>query len=115
MATDHNISTQVDISKAESMTMAAFVAIALYNVVELSFIIGVMFKRRRGLYFWSFLISTWSIAPYTVGFIIKFFTDMPSITYVYITLIVVGWCGMVTGQSVVLVSLLPAPRASFLF
>jgi hypothetical protein len=77
-------------------------SIALYNVVELTFVIFATFKRRSGLYFWSFVVATWGIAPYAVGFMMKSLGS--ELNWVYVSLIVVGWCTMVTGQSVVLYS-----------
>jgi hypothetical protein len=78
-------------------------SIALYNVAELNFIILATFKRRSGLYFWSFIVATWGIAPYAIGFLIKALQlNFPS--WGYVTFIVVGWCCMVTGQSIVLYS-----------
>jgi hypothetical protein len=55
------------------MTMAAFLSIALYNVLETTTLIFTVFKKRNGLYFWSFLVANWGIAPHAVGFILKFF------------------------------------------
>ncbi|CAN9441590.1 unnamed protein product [Alternaria alternata] len=55
------------------MTMVAFLSIALYNVIELTFLVFAIFKKRSGLYFWSFVVATWGIAPHAVGFILKFF------------------------------------------
>ncbi|KAJ5722215.1 hypothetical protein N7488_000250 [Penicillium malachiteum] len=88
----------------DTYIICAFLSIALYNVLELSSTVFVTFKRRRGLYFWSFLAATWGIAIYSIGFILKDFGLANSITYFYVTLIVVGWCMMVTGQSLVLYS-----------
>ncbi|KAK4038452.1 hypothetical protein C8A01DRAFT_17455 [Parachaetomium inaequale] len=80
-----------------------FLSIALYNVAELNFIILATFKRRSGLYFWSFIVATWGIAPYAIGFLIKAL-QLGGPAWGYVTLIVVGWCCMVTGQSFVLYS-----------
>ncbi|KAK0613172.1 hypothetical protein B0T14DRAFT_414742, partial [Immersiella caudata] len=85
------------------VSIIVFISMALYNVVELSFIIFATFKRRGGLYFWSFVVAAWGIAPYAVGFLLKALQVL-SLTWIYVTLIVIGWCGMVTGQSVVLYS-----------
>ncbi|KAK0738657.1 hypothetical protein B0T18DRAFT_422531 [Schizothecium vesticola] len=85
------------------VAIIVFISMALYNVVELSFIILATFKRRSGLYFWSFVVAAWGIAPYAVGFLLKALQVM-STTWVYVTLIVIGWCAMVSGQSVVLYS-----------
>ncbi|KAL2128489.1 hypothetical protein VTI74DRAFT_9110 [Chaetomium olivicolor] len=81
----------------------AFLSLSLYNVVELNYIIWATFKRRGGLYFWSFIVATWGIPPYAVGFLVKSL-QLGGPGWAYVTLIVVGWCCMVTGQSCVLYS-----------
>ncbi|KAL2279321.1 hypothetical protein FJTKL_13526 [Diaporthe vaccinii] len=80
-----------------------FLTVAFYNVIELNVIIYSCFPRRTGLYFWSFVVATWGIAVYSVGFLTK---DLSFIRngFVYGTFIVVGWICMVTGQSMVLFS-----------
>jgi len=83
--------------------VAAFGGIALYNVVELLLLIAVTFCRRKGLYFWSLIVSTVAIVPYTLGLLFKFF-GVINVTMLLITLIDIGWQCMVTGQSVVLYS-----------
>ncbi|KAF8859980.1 hypothetical protein BDZ45DRAFT_741835 [Acephala macrosclerotiorum] len=85
------------------MVMVAFSTIALYNVLELNVIIFATFKRRKGLYFWSFIVATWGIVPHTVGFIFKFF-DITSVWWAPVLLVAVGWPAMVSGQSLVLYS-----------
>lgn len=92
------------LSPSTTYIVSSFLSVALYNVLELTFILFLTFKRRKGLYFWSFLASTWGIAIYAIGFILKDFDLANSISYFYVTLIVVGWCMMVTGQSLVLYS-----------
>ncbi|KAH8748162.1 hypothetical protein F5883DRAFT_241137 [Diaporthe sp. PMI_573] len=80
-----------------------FLAVAFYNVIELNVVIYSSFPRRTGLYFWSFVVATWGIAVYSVGFLTK---DLSFIRngFIYGTFIVVGWICMVTGQSMVLFS-----------
>jgi len=101
--TDAGIGKVASKSLPTSFTIVCFIAIALYNVAELFFIIFATFKKRRGLYFWSFLVSTCGIGLYSIGFLLK---DMSLSTQsiFFVTLIVVGWASMVTGQSVVLYS-----------
>ncbi|KAF8853566.1 integral membrane protein [Acephala macrosclerotiorum] len=101
--TDSGISKSVAESSSITIAIACFLIIAFYNVAELNFIILGTFKRRQGLYFWSFLISTWGIAIHDIGFLLKDF-QISSQSGLYVTLIIVGWCCMVTGQSVVLYS-----------
>ncbi|UNI17958.1 hypothetical protein JDV02_004262 [Purpureocillium takamizusanense] len=88
---------------AISAAIVSFLALSLYNVLELDVIIFSSFRRRRGLYFWSFLAATNGIAPHSIGFLLK--NVLNSRNYVlYITLVAVGWVPMVTGQSLVLYS-----------
>lgn len=91
------------ITGSKAYFIVAFFTVALYNFIELNFIIAATFKRRRGLYFWSFVIATWGIAPYTIGFLLRAF--YPSInSYIYVTIFIIGWWPLVTGQSMVLYS-----------
>ena len=84
------------------VAIITFISLAIYNVVELTFIILATFKSRRTLYFWSFVVATWGIAVHGVGFLVK---DLGiPLGYLYTALICLGWYGMVTGQSVVLYS-----------
>ncbi|RSM01224.1 hypothetical protein CEP52_008658 [Fusarium oligoseptatum] len=98
-----------DMTEVESATgidaivVAVFLSIAIYNFIELNFIILATFKRKGGLYFWSFIVATWGIPPYSIGFLLKNFLPDTS-SYIYVTLIVVGWWPLVTGQSMVLYS-----------
>ncbi|KAI9890939.1 MAG: hypothetical protein M1814_003440 [Vezdaea aestivalis] len=84
------------------MAIAAFTAVAWFNVIELNSQIFLTFKRHRGLYFWSLLISSWGVVLHALGFILKFF-QLANVWFT-VSLITVGWYAMVTGQSVVLYS-----------
>ncbi|KAM6513945.1 hypothetical protein FALCPG4_015135 [Fusarium falciforme] len=75
--------------------IVAFISIALYNVLELNFVIFGTFKKRRGLYFWSFLVATWGIAPNAIGYLLKHLA-LTDISNLYSTLIIIGWCTMET-------------------
>ncbi|KAM0424521.1 hypothetical protein ACHAPT_010236 [Fusarium lateritium] len=88
---------------ANAIVVAVFLGIAIYNFIELNFIILATFKRKEGLYFWSFIVATWGIPPYSIGFLLKNFVPNTN-SYIYVTLIVVGWWPLVTGQSMVLYS-----------
>ncbi|KAI9875570.1 MAG: hypothetical protein M1830_008329 [Pleopsidium flavum] len=85
------------------MTIAAFTAIAWYNVIELNIQVFLTFKRHRGLYFWSLLISSYGCVLHALGFVLKFFTITTN-RYLSVTIITIGWYAMVTGQAVVLYS-----------
>lgn len=85
------------------MILVTFIGLSCYNVAELVVLVPVTFRRWRGLYFWSLLASGCiGVVPYSVGFMMKFFTQTDSVLSV--TVLTVGWWTMVTGQSVVLYS-----------
>ncbi|KAF5002222.1 hypothetical protein FGRMN_528 [Fusarium graminum] len=90
-----------DISQLTITVVLVFLSISLYNVIELTFIIFGTFKRHSGLYFWSFLISTWGICLYDCGFLIKYYASS-AVGYVAATFISFGWVAMVSGQALVL-------------
>ncbi|KAJ5580044.1 uncharacterized protein N7459_006029 [Penicillium hispanicum] len=90
-------------SNGVRITIATFVGVAWYNVLELVVLVFLTFQRYHGPYFWSMLVSSVGILPYSVGYLIKFF-DLTSATWVPVTLLTVGWWTMVTGQSFVLYS-----------
>ena len=80
---------------------SAFAGIVWYSAIELIVLCLFTFKRYRGCYFWSLLISSVCLIPHVLGYI--FFIFPLGITpYLSVTLILIPWCGMVTGQSLVL-------------
>lgn len=90
-------------SPKTTAAVLALLTVALYNVLELNAIIALTFKRRSGLYFWSFVFASNGIAPHAVGFLLKDILNSDN-WRLYVTLIVVGWVPMITGQSLVLYS-----------
>ncbi|KAJ5787642.1 hypothetical protein N7457_002632 [Penicillium paradoxum] len=80
---------------------AAFAALAWYNSIELIILCLFSFRRWNGNYFWSLLISSACIVPYCLGFILLFFPTGVT-PWLCVTLIILSWCGIVTGQSFVL-------------
>ncbi|OJJ35823.1 hypothetical protein ASPWEDRAFT_79182, partial [Aspergillus wentii DTO 134E9] len=92
----------VNLSRAMAMLIAAFLAVACYNVFEITVSIFSIFKRRRGLYFWSMLVATWGILLHAIAVFLRFFALAPN--FPMCVLVVIGWVSMVTGQSVVLYS-----------
>ena len=85
------------------IVIAFLLGLSLYNAVELTLLVFATFVRFHGTYFYSLLIATLGVLPYSTGFILKFFkvTDGDS-KWLAVTLITIGWYAMVTGQSVVL-------------
>ncbi|GAB1316428.1 hypothetical protein MFIFM68171_06638 [Madurella fahalii] len=89
------------------VVVLVFLSLCFYNVLELTLIIFTTFKRRSGLYFWSFIISTWGVAIWSLGFLLKntgVASHIPNAYLLYMTFVEVGFVCMVTGQSVVLYS-----------
>jgi hypothetical protein len=77
--------------------------LAMYNAIELIAMISLTFTRYRGLYYWSLLVSSIAIIPYSLGFFLKFDNLAPGdLRWIAIVLLTIGWYPMVTGQSVVL-------------
>jgi hypothetical protein len=86
-----------------AMIIAIFFGIAVYNVIEITVLIFVTFKKRTGLYFWSLLFASWGIVLHVIGFLLKFFRLCKN-DYANIIIITAGGVPMVIGQSIVLYS-----------
>ncbi|KAJ6096366.1 hypothetical protein N7486_007112 [Penicillium sp. IBT 16267x] len=85
------------------VTLTVFLAIALYNSIELLVLIFASFRRWQGLYFWSLLLATvLGVVPQSVSFLLKYFGIAP--LWLSLTLSTIGWYFMVTGQAFVLFS-----------
>ncbi|KAG6007763.1 hypothetical protein E4U21_005602 [Claviceps maximensis] len=86
-----------------SMTMAAFTGISWYIGVEINISLFLLFKRRRGLYFWSCALCSWGVILQPLFIILADFDvwkdAVPSIVMIYLT-----WLIMVIPQSWVLYS-----------
>jgi hypothetical protein len=80
---------------------AAFASLAWYNAIELIVLCFFSFRRWRGTYFWSLLVASGCIIPYCLGFVLLFFSTGVT-PWLCVTLVVLGWYGMITGQSMVL-------------
>lgn len=74
----------------------------LVYTIELIVIIFVAFRRKRGLYFWSLLVSSWGLSIHALGFILKFLVGTTWL--LSISLVITVWVAMVTGQAFVLYS-----------
>lgn len=85
---------------AEVTAVACLISIAWYNSFELIILCFSTFKRYGGLYFWCLLISSISILPFGLGYLLIIFNVYNHMFSVAMEL--VAWTGMVTGQSLVL-------------
>ena len=95
--------TKIVYSTGVFMSISAFTAVAWYNIFELNVQVFLTFKRHRGLYFWSLLISGYGCVLHALGFLLKFF-QLTTVEWIYVTIISIGWWAMVTGQAFVLYS-----------
>ncbi|KAK5035016.1 hypothetical protein LTR13_006200 [Exophiala sideris] len=83
--------------------IAFFLGLAMYNVVELQILLFGTFSRFHGLYFWSLVVASWGILPYSLGFLFKYFSVLTGAgKWFSIFLLSIGWYPMVTGQAIVL-------------
>ncbi|KFH43055.1 hypothetical protein ACRE_061920 [Hapsidospora chrysogenum ATCC 11550] len=88
---------------AHAYIIVVFLSLALYNVIELVFIIWGYFKRYSGLYFWSFNVSTCGILFFALGFLLTSTKeDKTARDYAFVAMSSTGWVAMVLGQSMVL-------------
>lgn len=88
-------------SQVQAYVSSAFTAIVWYNAIELLVLCFTTFKRYQGCYFWCLLVASSSLIPHCLGFIFLIFPLGVS-PYASLALILVFWCGMVTGHSLVL-------------
>ena len=90
-------------SLALKVVIAFFAGLSMYNAIELIALVFITFVRYNGVYFWSLLIASRGVVPYSLGFVLKFFEITTSgDKYVSVVLLKMGWYTMVTGQNVVL-------------
>jgi hypothetical protein len=71
--------------------------------IELTISVLYVFRRWSGLYFWSVLVTTWSVSLHAIGFLLSY--CVPSCSPIASSVLAgVGWVGMVSGFAVVLYS-----------
>ncbi|KZM25354.1 uncharacterized protein EKO05_0000645 [Ascochyta rabiei] len=99
----HGVIAGLQTSFPIAMLMAGLLAVSFFSVIELTVWTLSTFQRWKGLYFWSLIVATWGIAFNSLGYTLKFF-QVTTANLFSVTLIIIGWICMVTGQSVVLYS-----------
>lgn len=77
----------------EYCILAAGSAIAWAYTIELDLLVFYTFRRRKGLYFWALLISSWGCSLHALGFILKFLVG--SSWLVDLPFIEIGECAVV--------------------
>jgi len=99
----HNTTTFFNGSfNAQTVTIIVCCSLALYSSFVLLLLIFTTFRRYKGLYFWSLLVASSGIIPYTVGFLCEYFQLTVQLAGLIVTSY--GWPALVTGQSLVLYS-----------
>ncbi|KAF6840308.1 integral membrane protein [Colletotrichum plurivorum] len=92
----------ISVSQAQAMVMIAFAAMAYYNTIETFFSIFTTFKRRRGRYFWSMVVSNTGININVIAFVLRYFGYYRQAIFASSIIIPIAWYSMVTGQAIVL-------------
>ncbi|KAH6715765.1 hypothetical protein BKA61DRAFT_333304 [Leptodontidium sp. MPI-SDFR-AT-0119] len=87
---------------ATALVVILCTGISISNAIELLLLVVITFKRRTGLYFWSLLVTSCSILPYSVGFFIAYIRISHHLLGDILNNI--GWAILITGQSIVLYS-----------
>ncbi|KAH7108960.1 integral membrane protein [Dactylonectria macrodidyma] len=88
------------LSTLKARLMAGLFGIAFYNTIEIFFLIFARFRRRRGRYFWSMVAAATGIPTHAIAFLLRYYQIASSAAMGAFSIL--GWCLMVTGQSVVL-------------
>ncbi|KAB8231132.1 uncharacterized protein BDW43DRAFT_302007 [Aspergillus alliaceus] len=87
--------------EVEKYVVSAFAAVAWYNAIELVVLCLLTFKRYRGYYFWSLLITSSNLVPYCLSDMLLFYQWGIS-SYISVTLCFITSCCVLTGHSLVL-------------
>jgi hypothetical protein len=95
-------SPQADYFNATALMVVVTSTLALYNSLELLLLIFTTFKRYAGLYFWSLLVASAGVMPYSLGYLVVYFEL--SYNWLGVAIDTIGWVMMISGQSVVLYS-----------
>ncbi|KAE8378154.1 hypothetical protein BDV26DRAFT_304567 [Aspergillus bertholletiae] len=93
--------TNQQLDQVQKYVIASFAAIVWYNSIELIALCLTTFKRYRGWYFWSLFIASCSLIPHALGFVF-FIYPLGVSPYIAVTLIIISWICMVTGNSLIL-------------
>lgn len=84
-----------------ALVVVVFLALAVYNTLEIIVKIFRRFRRYHGVYFWSMLAASTGIVIHALGYFLRNF-DITNSAPLEITLACGGGMLMITGQSIVL-------------
>ncbi|WQF82179.1 hypothetical protein CDEST_07193 [Colletotrichum destructivum] len=95
-----SIKGAIELSRPEAMAMAALATAGMYNAVEIYLLIFTTFRQRRGRYFWSMVVANTGILVHAIASLVRYLSRHGNV--IPGAFAILGWCVMVTGQSVVL-------------
>ena len=95
-----------DWKPGEEEAATAFLALTFWLILDVNVGIYRVFKKKRGLYYWSLVIGTWACALSTIGNVLKNLTPQygPKIWPFWTVLINGGWSLYATAECIVLYS-----------
>lgn len=95
-----------DWKPGEEEAATAFLALTFWLILDVNVGIYRVFKKKRGLYYWSLIIGTWACALSTLGNVLKNLTPQygPKIWPFWTLLINGGWSFYATAECIVLYS-----------
>lgn len=88
----------------EEIAASMFVGITLFLALETAFKIIRLFRKHRGLYFWSMILGTSGCVADCVGIILKYLRPQPNIWPFYTLCLLSGWTAYALAQLLVLYS-----------
>ena len=88
----------------EEIAASMFVGIALFLALETAFKIIRLFRKHRGLYFWSMILGTSGCVADCVGIILKYLRPQPNVWPFYTLILLSGWTAYSLAQLLVLYS-----------
>ena len=90
----------------EEEAATAFLALTFWLILDVNVGIYRVFKKKRGLYYWSLTIGTWACAISTIGNVLKNLTPQygPKIWPLWTLMINGGWSLYATAECIVLYS-----------
>ena len=88
----------------EEIAASMFVGITLFLALETAFQIVRLFRKRRGLYFWSMILGTSGCVADSVGIVLKYLRPQPNIWPFYTLCLLSGWTVYALAQLLVLYS-----------
>ena len=88
----------------EEIAANMFVGITLFLALETAFKIIRLFRKHRGLYFWSMILGTSGCMVDCVGIILKWLRPQPNVWPFYTLCLLSGWTAYALAQLLVLYS-----------